>query len=39
MDIPESEILSHDGPLFGFAEEKVKKKGCIWLYNKFEHEG
>lgn len=39
IEIPESEILPHDDPLFGFLGEKVGTKGSIWLYTKFGHEG
>lgn len=39
MEIPESKILSHDDPLFGFAGEQVGTNRCIWLYIKFEHKG
>lgn len=39
MNIPESEILPHDDPLFSFTREQVGMKGCIWIYTKFGHEG
>ena len=38
MNIPESKILPRDDPLFSFAREQVRTKGCIWLYTKFGHE-
>lgn len=39
MDISESQILPHVDPLFSFVGERVRTKGCIWLYTKLGHEG
>lgn len=39
MDIPKSEILLPNDPMFSFVGEQVGTKGCIWLYTKFGHEG
>lgn len=38
LDIPDSELLPHDDPLFDFTREIVGTKECTWLYTKFNHE-